>query len=573
MSGTLPLRSYRPGTWFGLVGERALVALPPTEKARVAALWELVDEGAGFDVTLDALISAGLRDLPGFVLVSTDEGQTDVVHPRRRRRDVHGRRRGGRASRGPAPRPGSSGRCRRSSGCRSSSRRSVPTTSSAPSYVVDGGLFRVSRIEETPARRPSRPVRTLHVVESPETGGVIPFAAVAAVAEEQADEPDLDGRSRPDGARGRRRGSRRSGSPTTRRTPEPPVRSPEPPAWTPAPPDDHDGLTLTGPPLPATATARHPRAGAGAGRDHGGRAAGHQQRPDRRRRPGDRDRARAGVQAAPGRGPAAAGHRAQRRTSRSPRPTSRCGPAPAPTTAPRSSPTWAPPTAPSSCSPASGPQDLAPGRARAAAARRAHRHRRRHHDPGHPPLTSDAMTAAAPSQSPLPPGPTSRSSTWSRPGSTGASTPSCSTGCCSGACTPRRRPAPTRGSSVTSSGCPGWRSIAGAVLLLTLVYSAVARRLGDLGRQGAARAPGARRRGRRADRLPARPAAPGHPRAGDAADARLRRRRAGLDGGGRPRRPPPRLARPAGRLGGGRRPSATGARGRGRRGARARSST
>ena len=80
VSGTTdPLRSYRPGSWFGLVGERALVALPPSEKARVPALWELVDDGAGFDVTLDALISAGLRDLPGFVLVSTDEGRTDVV--------------------------------------------------------------------------------------------------------------------------------------------------------------------------------------------------------------------------------------------------------------------------------------------------------------------------------------------------------------------------------------------------------------------------------------------------------------------------------------------------------------
>jgi hypothetical protein len=72
-------RSYRPGTWFGIVGPRALVALPPSEKHRVAAIWELVDEGAGFDVTLDALISSGLRDLPGFVLVSSDEGQTDVV--------------------------------------------------------------------------------------------------------------------------------------------------------------------------------------------------------------------------------------------------------------------------------------------------------------------------------------------------------------------------------------------------------------------------------------------------------------------------------------------------------------
>ena len=74
-----PVRSYRPGDWFGIVGERAVVILPPTEKSRVAALWELVDGGAGFDVTLDALISGGLRELPGFVLVSTGEGETKVV--------------------------------------------------------------------------------------------------------------------------------------------------------------------------------------------------------------------------------------------------------------------------------------------------------------------------------------------------------------------------------------------------------------------------------------------------------------------------------------------------------------
>ncbi len=73
------MRSYRPGDWFGIVGERAVVILPPTEKPRVAALWELVDGGAGFDVTLDALISGGLRDLPAFVLVSTGEGETRVV--------------------------------------------------------------------------------------------------------------------------------------------------------------------------------------------------------------------------------------------------------------------------------------------------------------------------------------------------------------------------------------------------------------------------------------------------------------------------------------------------------------
>ncbi len=72
-------RSYRPGTWFGIFGAGASVLLPPSEKARVAALWELVDDGAGFDEVLDALISGGLRELPGFVLVSERDGETKVV--------------------------------------------------------------------------------------------------------------------------------------------------------------------------------------------------------------------------------------------------------------------------------------------------------------------------------------------------------------------------------------------------------------------------------------------------------------------------------------------------------------
>jgi hypothetical protein len=71
--------SYRPGTWFGIVGERVTVLLPPSEKARAGALWALVDDGAGFDEVLDALVSDGLRALPGFVLVSTDDAVTRVV--------------------------------------------------------------------------------------------------------------------------------------------------------------------------------------------------------------------------------------------------------------------------------------------------------------------------------------------------------------------------------------------------------------------------------------------------------------------------------------------------------------
>jgi len=73
------LKSYRPGTWFGIFGEHATVLLPPSEKRRVAALWELVDDGADFGEVLDALIASGLRDLPGFVLVSNTEGTTKVV--------------------------------------------------------------------------------------------------------------------------------------------------------------------------------------------------------------------------------------------------------------------------------------------------------------------------------------------------------------------------------------------------------------------------------------------------------------------------------------------------------------
>ena len=71
--------SYRPGTWFGIVGEHATVLLPPSEKARAGTLWALVDDGAGFDDVLDALVSAGLRALPGFVLLSTEDDLTRVV--------------------------------------------------------------------------------------------------------------------------------------------------------------------------------------------------------------------------------------------------------------------------------------------------------------------------------------------------------------------------------------------------------------------------------------------------------------------------------------------------------------
>ncbi|MGA8246859.1 MAG: hypothetical protein WB797_08135, partial [Nocardioides sp.] len=72
-------RTITPGAWYGVLGDVVVVLLPPAAKARVAALWETVDAGAGFDEVLDALISGGLRELPGFVLVSSDAGDVKVV--------------------------------------------------------------------------------------------------------------------------------------------------------------------------------------------------------------------------------------------------------------------------------------------------------------------------------------------------------------------------------------------------------------------------------------------------------------------------------------------------------------
>jgi hypothetical protein len=72
-------RTVVPGDWYGVLGTSVIVLLPPAAKARVAGLWETVDDGAGFDEVLDALISSGLRGLPGFVLVSGEGHEVKVV--------------------------------------------------------------------------------------------------------------------------------------------------------------------------------------------------------------------------------------------------------------------------------------------------------------------------------------------------------------------------------------------------------------------------------------------------------------------------------------------------------------
>jgi hypothetical protein len=201
-----PVRSYRPGDWFGIVGERAVVILPPTEKARVAALWELVDGGAGFDVTLDALISGGLRELPGFVLVSTGEGETKVVlrGPARAEFRVDGET---------VRLEGSNATTWVERSLLDVKEMSIvldEVEEALPSYVVDGGLFRISRLDEAPAHEGPD-----ELVEEPVYEREFPLGEVDE-PEDQAPEEEPDDE-------------------TDEPLEEPLLRSPEPPSWTPPP--------------------------------------------------------------------------------------------------------------------------------------------------------------------------------------------------------------------------------------------------------------------------------------------------------------------------------------------------
>ena len=209
------MRSYLPGEWFGIVGERAVVILPPTEKPRVAALWELVDGGAGFDVTLDALISGGLRDLPAFVLVSTGEGETRVVirGPARAEFQVDGETVQLEGSNATTWVERSMLEVERMSIVLHDDQTDEQLDKNLPSYVVDGGLFRISRLDEAPAHEAPD-----EIAEEPAYEREFPLPAEDLA---EADEPEAESEE------------------------VVPVRSPEPPAWKPEPP------TLPPPPPPA----------------------------------------------------------------------------------------------------------------------------------------------------------------------------------------------------------------------------------------------------------------------------------------------------------------------------------
>lgn len=252
------VRSYRPGSWFGILGERALVILPPSEKARVASLWELVDDGAGFDVTLDALISGGLRELPSFVLVSTTEGETKVVlrGPARAVFTVDGEQ---------VELEGSSATTWVERSLQGVERMSITVDdqdAETASYSVDGGLFRISALEEGPVHEgapeyePGPDVDHVALPALPEDGDGIdgddpePSSEALEVAHTEAEEdapsqehpePPAEEPSGLDALLGGPRDAEPSRSPAAWSG----ARSPEPPSWTPPP------VTGALPPTPA----------------------------------------------------------------------------------------------------------------------------------------------------------------------------------------------------------------------------------------------------------------------------------------------------------------------------------
>ena len=173
-------RSYRPGEWYAVFGDRATVLLPPTQRSRAAQLWPLLDDGAGFDEVLDALIATGLRGLPGFVLVSESDDQTRIVLRGAARAVLAG-------ADGDVELEGSAATTWVERSVPGVTRLLVevgpgdgldgaPDDGSAEPLSTDGGVARVRRVDQPPYRKPAgdAPVAEAPVVDAP-----VPEAPVA----------------------------------------------------------------------------------------------------------------------------------------------------------------------------------------------------------------------------------------------------------------------------------------------------------------------------------------------------------------------------------------------------------
>ncbi|MBD3944532.1 FHA domain-containing protein [Nocardioides ganghwensis] len=70
---------FAAGDWYAVVGDRATVLLPGSQRGRVATLWDLADSGASADALLDALLADGLSSLDHFALVAHGDDRTRLL--------------------------------------------------------------------------------------------------------------------------------------------------------------------------------------------------------------------------------------------------------------------------------------------------------------------------------------------------------------------------------------------------------------------------------------------------------------------------------------------------------------
>lgn len=164
--------SYQPGGWFGVFGPRTTLLLPASEKARVVALWQLVDDGAPFGAVLDGLVAQGLSSLAGFALVGADDVSTTVLL---RGAGVRARLEGAAGTVEVDGAEAATWAERRVEGVTAL----TVTTDSAPAgsrhFAIDGGLVRVARVDR------------------PETGGPADATPSVAAALDAPDAPDAPG--------------------------------------------------------------------------------------------------------------------------------------------------------------------------------------------------------------------------------------------------------------------------------------------------------------------------------------------------------------------------------------------
>src|SRR5690606_16748507 len=68
------VREGRPGQWIGVFGDSLTLLVPGAERDRALRWWSLVDDGAGIESILDALLAEGLSTLDDFVVVEVGAG-------------------------------------------------------------------------------------------------------------------------------------------------------------------------------------------------------------------------------------------------------------------------------------------------------------------------------------------------------------------------------------------------------------------------------------------------------------------------------------------------------------------